>query len=155
LKQQALALHPAAFKDEVKLIFDVVKRQLTVFDPSVLVAELNGLRDRLIQQLHGFVDGVLPDPAPLHEMQTRLAALKPSQLLAPVTEALLPISELVATLDPRQLFEPLIEAIERVRAQTPQVIVDVEAALDEVLAAFPEGGISGGSVTVSAQASVG
>ena len=41
---QIAALGPATFKDEVKLIFDAIKEQFTILDPSFLVAEVNGLR---------------------------------------------------------------------------------------------------------------
>jgi hypothetical protein len=73
-------------------------------------------------------------------------------LLGPLMDALKPLTDLVANLDPSKLFDPLITAIAKIRDQLPKVISDLEAALDEVLAAFPEGGISGVSGSVSAQA---
>jgi hypothetical protein len=149
LKQQVLELSPARFKDELTLIFDVVKRQLGAFDPAIIVQELNGLRDALIEKLHDLVTRLLPDPAPFHALQDQLAQLKPSQLLAPLVQTLQPVSELVATLDPQVLFQPLIDAIARIREQLPDVIAEVEAALDEVLAAFPDGGADGASVSGS------
>jgi ribosomal 50S subunit-associated protein YjgA (DUF615 family) len=75
--------------------------------------------------------------------------LKPSQLLAPLVQTLKPISDLVAKLDPHVLFQPLIDAIQRIRDQLPEVIAEVEAALDEVLAAFPDGGDNSASGSVS------
>jgi hypothetical protein len=149
LKQQVLAFHPGQFKDEVKLIFDTVKRQLGAFDPSIIVDELNQLREHLLQKLRDLVAALLPDAQPFHDMQARLAQLKPSVLLEPLTHSLAPVSELVASLDPQALLEPLLEAIARVRQQLPEVIAEVEAALDEVLAAFPEGGPSSASAEVS------
>jgi hypothetical protein len=154
LRQQLLALHPSVLKDEIRLIFDVVKRQLSILDPVVLVEELNGLRDAFIQSLRDVVGSLLPDPAPFQALLDRLATMKPSQLLAPLVETLRPVSDLVATINPAALLEPLIEAIARVREQIPEVIADIEAAFDEVLAAFPEGGITGASVTVSGQVTV-
>jgi hypothetical protein len=154
LKQQILAFHPSNFKDEVKLIFDSVKKQLTVIDPSFLVTELNQLRDQLIQTLRELVTSLLPDPAPFVELQNRLATLKPSELLAPLTESLQPVTDLVSELDVKVLLEPLVEAIQRVREQVPDVIADIEEAFDEVLAAFPEGGSSGASESVTAGVSV-
>ncbi|MDB6062009.1 MAG: hypothetical protein JWM78_2112 [Verrucomicrobiaceae bacterium] len=155
LKQQVQEFSPTRFKDEVTLIFDVVKRQLGAFDPVIIVNELNGLRDALIQQLNEMVTKLLPDPAPFHELQDQMAQLKPSQLLAPLVQTLQPISDLVAKLDVHVLFQPLIDAIARIRDELPTVVAEVEAALDEVLAAFPEGGIDSASVSVSASASVG
>lgn len=149
LKQQVLEFSPARFKDELQLIFDVVKRQLGAFDPAIIVAELNGLRDALIQKLRDLVAHLLPDPAPFHALQDQLAQLKPSQLLAPVVQTLQPISDLVAHLDPHVLFQPLIDAIARIRDELPAVVAEVEAALDDVLAAFPEGGVNSASASVS------
>ena len=155
LKEQVLALSPATFKDEVKLIFDVVKAQLSVLDPSFIVEELTGLRDQLLKSLDDLVSALLPDPKPFGELLARIEALKPSQLLAGVSDALKPLTELTAMLDPKVLFEPLVNAIAKVRADLPDVIADLEAAFDEVLAAFPEGGITGVSVSVSAEAHAG
>jgi hypothetical protein len=148
LKDQLFAFHPRQFKDEVQLIFDTVKRQLAAFDPMIIVEELNALRDALIEKLRELVGQLLPDPALFNDMQARLALLKPSALLAPLVESLAPVSEVVASLDPNQLLEPLVEAIARVRQQLPEVIAEVEAALDEVLDAFPEGGPSAASGSV-------
>ena len=149
LKQQVLEFSPARFKDELQLIFDVVKRQLGAFDPAIIINELNGLRDALIQKLHDLVAKLLPDPAPFHALQDQLAQLKPSQLLAPVIQTLQPISDLVAKLDPHLLFQPLVDAIARIRDELPTVVAEVEAALDDVLAAFPEGGINSASASVT------
>lgn len=150
LKQQVVEFSPARFKDELTLIFDVVKRQLGAFDPAIIVSELNGLRDALIQKLRDLVARLVPDPAPFHALQEQLAQLKPSQLLAPLVQTLRPISEMVAMLDPQVLFQPLIDAVGRIREQLPEVVAEVEAALDEVLAAFPEGGIDSASASLSA-----
>jgi hypothetical protein len=153
LKEQMLAFSPATFRDEVKLIFDVVKKPLSTFDPSIIVNELNGLRDQLIQTLEGLVAGVLPDAAPFNALVAELAQFKPSAILAPITQALQPLSELIATLDVKVLLQPLLDAIARIRGEIPKVISDIEAALDDVLSAFPEGGPA--SVSVSASASIG
>jgi len=149
LKQQILELRPNRFKDEVTLLFDTVKRQLAAFNPALIVQELNALRDHLIQKIRGLVTQLLPDPALFAETQARLAALKPSVLLAPLTQTLAPVTQALATLDPQALFQPLIDAIARVRTDLPQTIAAVEAALDEVLAVFPEGGPAGASVQVT------
>ncbi len=82
----------------------------------------------------------------------RLAGLKPSRLLATLSATLKPLAELVATLDPEVLVQPIIEAIARIRAQLPRVLADLEAALDDVLGALQEGGISSVSVSVEVQA---
>jgi len=150
LKAQVLEFSPSRFKDEVTLIFDVVKNQLHAFDPSVLVQELDGLRAAVIQKLHDLVEHLLPDPAPFHQLQDQLALLKPSQILAPLVDTLQPVTDLVAALDPHTLFQPLIDAIARVRTQLPDVVAELEAALDEVLAAFPEGGTDSASGSLSA-----
>jgi hypothetical protein len=152
LKDQLLAFSPATFKDEVKLIFDVVKNPLTAFDPSIIVNELNGPRDQLIQRVEGLVAGLLPDPAPFNALIAELAQFKPSAILAPITQALQPLSQLIALLDVKVLLQPLIDAIARIRGEIPKVIADIEAALDDVLSAFPEGGPA--SVSVSASASI-
>jgi hypothetical protein len=149
LQQQVLAFQPSRFKDEVKLIFDVVKGQLNVFDPTIIITELNGLRDALIQKLRDLAAQLILDGAPFHEMQARLAQLKPSRLLAPLVETLKPVSDLMAQLDPGALFVPLIEAVARIREQASEVIIDVEVALDEVLAAFPEGGSDSAGAEIS------
>lgn len=153
LKEQLLALSPQTFKDEVQLIFDVVKRPLTAFDPSIIINELNGLRDQLIETIEGMVAGLLPDPAPFNALIAGLEKFKPSEILAPIVEALQPLSQLIATLDVKLLLEPLLDAIARIRSEVPKVISDIEAALDDVLSAFPEGGPA--SVSVSATASIG
>jgi hypothetical protein len=152
VKKQVFALSPAAFKADVRLLFDLVRRRLAALDPSVLVAELNGLRDAVLQAIEDLVAGLLPDPQPFNELLTRLAALKPSRLLTSLTVVLQPLSELVATLDPEALFEPLIATIAKIRDDLPAVIAELEAAFDEVLAAFPEGGVESVSVSVSVQA---
>jgi hypothetical protein len=150
LREEVLTLSPAAFKDEVKLIFDVVKAQLAVLDPSFIVEELTGLRDQLLKSLDDLVAALLPDPAPFRELVARIEKLRPSVLFGGVSDALKPLTELTAMLDPEVMFGPLIAAIAKIRADLPDVIVELEAAFDEVLAAFPEGGISGVSVTVEA-----
>ena len=93
---------------------------------------------------------LLPDVSPFATLQTTLAGLKPSQVLAPAVEALKPLTDLIASLDPTALFEPLLAAIERIRDEIPDLIARIEAAFDEVLAAFPEGGTDSASVSVSA-----
>ena len=155
LKDQLLAFSPATFKQDVKLVFDVVKKPLTAFDPSAIISELNGLRDQLIQTVEGLLTGLLPDPAPFNALAAELAGFKPSSILAPITQALRPLSELIATLDVKVLLQPLLDAIARIRGEIPKVIADIEAALDDVLSAFPEGGPAGVSVSVSVSASVG
>jgi hypothetical protein len=152
LKQQVLAFSPTRFKNDIQLIFDVVKNQLGAFDPTLIVQELNALRDALIRKLHDLLDQLLPDPAPFVTLQAQLAQLKPSQLLAPLVQTLQPISDLVAALNPQALFQPLVEAIARIREELPTVISEVEAALDEVLAAFPQGGTDSGGASVSVSA---
>ena len=151
LQEQILELRPSRFKDEIVLLFDTVKRQLAAFDPALIVQELNALRDGLIAKIRSFVAQLLPDPALFAETLARLAALKPSVLLAPLTQTLAPVTQVLATLDPQALFQPLIDAIARVRTELPDTIAVVEAALDEVLALVPEGGPGG----ASAQGTVG
>jgi len=155
LLEQLLAFSPARFKDEVALIFGVVKSQLGAFDPVVIVQELEGLRDALAAKVAGLAVGLAPDGAPFRGLEAELAELKPSRLLAPLVVTLRPVSEIVAKLDVRVLFEPLLAAIQRVRDQVPEVIAEIEVALDEVLAAFPEGGADSGGVSASASVSVG
>lgn len=150
LKEQLLAFHPNTFKDEVTLIFDIVKEQLSAFDPSVIVDELNKQRELLIKSLRDFIGQLQPDPAQFLALQQNLAGLKPSEILKPAVESLRPVTELLAKIDIKIVLEPLIEAIERVRAQVPEVVAEIEAALDEVLNAIPEGGSS----SVSGSASV-
>lgn len=147
-KEQIASLGPAAFKDEVQQIFDVVKHQLSVLDPTVVFEELNGLRDELIHVLDEFLDALLPDSAAFDALLAQLAQFKPSQLLKELSVTLKPVTELVAKLNPAELLAPLIEAIARVRAQLPEVLAKIEGALDEVLAAIP-GGAGGGSASVS------
>jgi hypothetical protein len=155
VREQVDAVGPASFKDELAFVFDTVKAQLEAFDPAILVTELDELRDGLLESLETLIKGLLPDPAPLHELQARLAALKPSRLLASVAAAAEPLTKLVAELDPDTLFGPIIEAIATIRAELPDVIADIEVAFDEVLDAFPEGGVTGAGVSVSVSASVG
>lgn len=145
LAEQVLFFHPRQLKDEVQLIFDAVKRQLGAFDPSFVVEELEALRDHLIERLRELLAQLIPDSVAFDELKVKLAGLKPSALLAPLEASLEPVSKAVASLDPKLLFEPLIGAIARVRADVPEVVSSIEAALDEVLAAFPDGGSSGGS----------
>ena len=149
LKQQILELRPGRFKDEVALLFDTIKRQLAAFDPALIVQELTTLRDHLIAKIRGLVSQLLPDPALFAETQARLAALKPSALLAPLTKTLAPVSQALATLEPQGLFQPVVDAIARVRAELPETIAAVEAALDEVLALFSEGRPAGAGAQVT------
>jgi hypothetical protein len=149
LKEQILAVHPNTFKDEVQLIFDAVKAKLRAFDPAFLADELNGLRDSLIAALRALVDQLLPDMAPFVELQERLAQLKPSQILRPAVEALKPVTDAIALLDVNTLAQPLIDAVDRVRRDIPEVVSRVEGGLDDVLAAIPEGGASGASASAA------
>ena len=151
-REQIRALSPATFKDEVQAIFDVVKRQLTVLDPSVLADEFEAVRAELLRALDQLVDAVLPPAGAFDAVATRVAALRPSRLLADVAQTLQPLSDLIAALDPAALLAPLLEVSGGVRAQIPDVLARIEAALDEVLAAFPEGGSerASGSVAVGA-----
>ena len=52
-------------------------------------------------------------------------------------------------------MQPLVDGIERIKEQVPVVIAQLEAAFDEVLRAFPTGGVSGASGSVSVNVSVG
>ncbi|MEA2931971.1 MAG: hypothetical protein QOI56_756, partial [Actinomycetota bacterium] len=146
---QVKALSPEALERLVRFGYAAVRHQLEALDPARLAAEVDELRQSLLDALDGLLDGLLPDPAPFHELQARMAALRPSVLLGSLTAALQPITDLVAALDPDALVQPLIEAIARVRDQLPDVVARIEVAFDEVLAAFPEGGISGVSVSAS------
>jgi hypothetical protein len=140
VREQVTAVGPARFKDEVRLIFDIVKDQIAVLDPARLAREIDDARERLLVALDGVVAGLLPDGKPFEELLQRLATLKPSQLLAPLTAELAPIATLVGTLAPESLFQPILDALARVRLEIPDIVADIEAALDDVLAAFPEGG---------------
>jgi hypothetical protein len=151
VKDQLLAFHPDRFKDELKLVFDIVKAQLKAFDPAILVDELNHQRDVLIQTLRDFVTQIQPDLSEFVKLQQDLAALKPSEILKPAVESLKPVADLLGKIDVKIILEPLIDAIAKVRAQVPEVVAEIEAALDEVLNAIPEGG--GASVSVSASVS--
>lgn len=148
-KEQIIALGPATFKDEVKLIFDVVKGQLDILNPAFLVEELGHLRDELLHKLDHLLDDLLPDAGPFNDLQAQLAAFKPSEILAPLADSLEPFSNLVEQLDPAGLLKPLVEAIARIREEVPDAIAIIEAAFDDVLAAFPEGGSDSGSASVS------
>lgn len=151
-REQVLALSPETFRDEVEQIFAAVDAKLESFDPGRLATELNAARDEALASLRQAAQGLLPDLAPFAELQQRLAQLKPSQVLKPVVESLRPFSELAARFDIEVLLEPLIEAIANVRRDVPEVVARIEAALDEVLAAIPEGGPA--SVNVSASVSI-
>lgn len=153
VKDQLLAFHPDRFKDELKVVFDVVKAQLKAFDPGIIVEELNHQRDLLIQTLRDFVAQIQPDLSDFIKLQQDLAALKPSEILKPAVESLKPVADLLSKIDVKIILEPLIDAIAKVRAQVPEVVAEIEAALDEVLNAIPEGG--GTSVSVSASISAG
>ena len=148
-KQELYACGPLALKDEVKAIFDAIKKDLKVLDPSFLVKEIEGLRDQLIAQVDKMVDDLLPPADTFDGVGTRLAALKPSRLLAPLIEDLKPLTDLLAKLDPSTLLEPLIDAIARVKDQVPESLDRIEAAIDDVLGAFPDGGGDSASVSVS------
>jgi hypothetical protein len=128
-----------------------VKAQLKAFDPAILVDELNHQRDVLIQTLRDFVTQIQPDLSEFVKLQQDLAALKPSEILKPAVESLKPVADLLGKIDVKIILEPLIDAIAKVRAQVPEVVAEIEAALDEVLNAIPGGG--GASVSVSASVS--
>jgi hypothetical protein len=59
------------------------------------------------------------------------------------------VTDAVALLDVNTLAQPLIDAIDRVRRDIPEVVSRVEGGLDDVLAAIPEGGASGASVSAA------
>jgi len=149
LRDQLLAFSPAAFRTDVKLDFDLIKKQIAKLNPAFLVEEFNGLRKHVLDTLDHLISTILPDPKPFLDMINRLSALKPSKLLAELVDALKPLTEIVVKLDPKLLFDPLIETIAKVRADLPDVIADLEAAIDDLLAAFPEGGVSGASASVT------
>lgn len=149
LKDQLLALSPSTLKEDVRPIFDAVKIPLRDFSPAILIDELNGLRDDLIKTLGNLTKDFLPDPAPYNALIAELEQFKPSVILAPITESLQPMSELVATLDVTTLLQPLLDAIARIRDEIPQIVAEIEAALDDVLAAFPEGDSNNVSVSLS------
>jgi hypothetical protein len=148
-KDQLLAFHPDRFKDELTVVFDIVKAQLKAFDPTIIVEELNHQRDVVIQTLHDFVAQVQPDLSEFVKLQGDLAALKPSELLKPTVQSLKPVADLLGKIDVKIILEPLIEAIARVRAQVPEVVAEIEAALDEVLNVIPDGGGASVSASVS------
>lgn len=149
LKEQLVALGPATFKDEVKLIFDLVKKPLEAFDPVIIVTELNALRDQLIKTLEDFVASVLPDPAAFQALIAEMEQFKLSAIFGPIMEVLQPLSELIATLDVKVLLQPLIDSIARIRSETPEIISNIEVALDDLLSAFPEGGPASASASLS------
>ena len=155
LVAQVEALAPETLAEHVRLVFAAVRRQLEALDPAQLAAQVDAVRQGLLDALEALLDGLLPDPAPLHTLQAQLQQLRPSQLLAPVTAALAPISQLAGAIDTDALVQPLVDGIDRIKEQVPVVIAQLEAAFDEVLRAFPEGGVSGVSGNVSASASVG
>jgi hypothetical protein len=153
LKAHVAAVGPEAFRDELEPLFTAVRKQAAALDVGRLAEDLNAERDALIASIEDLVLAVLPDPAPFRELQVRLAALKPSQLLTEVAVQLTALTESIGRLDPDLLFVPLVEAMARIRNQIPEVIAKIEEAFDAVLAALPSG--SGASASVSASASVG
>ena len=146
------ALAPATLAEHVRLVFAAVRRQLSALDPGQLAGQVDAVREGLLAALDALVDGLLPDPEPLRQLQQQLAQLRPSQLLAPLTSALEPVSTLAVAIDVDAIVQPLVDGIDRIKEQVPEVIAQLEAAFDEVLRAFPEGGVTGvsGSVSVSA-----
>jgi hypothetical protein len=154
LKEQLLALGPAGQKEAVRPVFDTVKRQLSVIDPSFLVEELNGLRDELATSVAGLADSFVPDRGPFDELQVRVAALKPSQILAPLVDQLKPVSDFIDQLDPAAILQPIVDAFARIRAGLPDLLRQIEDAMDEVLAAL-EGGGGGGGAEAGSSVSLG
>jgi len=154
VKEQLLVLGPAAQKEAVRPVFDTVKRQLSVIDPSFLVPELNGLRDQLAVSVAGLADAFVPDRGPFDELQVRVAALKPSQILAPLVDRLKAVSDFIDQLDPAEILQPIIDAFARIRAGLPDMLRQIEDAVDEVLSAL-EGGGGGGSESGGVGASLG
>ena len=120
-----------------------------------LVDELDQRRDDLIKTLRGFVAGLQPDASEFIKLQGDLAALKPGEILKPAVQALQPVTDLLGKIDAKILLQPLIDAIARIRAEVPEVVAEIEAAIDEVLDTIPEGGGASASVSISASASVG
>jgi hypothetical protein len=155
LVAQVEALAPATLAEHVRLVFAAVRRQLEALDPAQLAAQVDAVRQGMLDALDELLDGLLPDPAPLHALQAQLQQLRPSQLLAPVTAALAPISQLAEAIDTDTLVQPLVDGIDRIKEQVPAVIAQLEAAFDEVLRAFPKGGVSGATGSVTVNASVG
>ncbi|MBJ6369925.1 hypothetical protein [Sedimentitalea arenosa] len=152
LKAQLLALGPAALKEDLQPLFDAVKGLLDQIDLGRLADDLNSERDALADMLTGLVGELLPDPAPFRDLQARLAALKPSQLLGGALVEMQALSDALGRLDPRVLIQPLIDLIAEIRADLPICISRIEEAFDAVLAALQDtlsgGGVSG-SVSVS------
>jgi hypothetical protein len=149
IRHEAEIIGPAAFKDDIRRIFAVVEAQLAIADPHQLVDEINGLRDHLVGVLDHLVDDLLPDAQPFNDLMVHLAALKPSALLGPVTADLQPLTDLIAKLSPDALLAPVIDAIAHVKSEIPTVVEEIVAALDDVLAAFPDGGPAGAGAALS------
>ncbi|HTD37512.1 MAG TPA: hypothetical protein VK669_08350 [Candidatus Limnocylindrales bacterium] len=150
LREQVVLVGPAAFKDDVRRVFDIVKSELAIADPQQLVDEINGLRDHLIGMLDTLVTELLPDRQPFDELLAAVAQIKPSILLGQVTGDLTPLTELAAKLSPEALLKPIIDAIAHVKGEVPAVVEEIVAALDDVLAAFPDGGSNGAAATATA-----
>lgn len=149
LAAEVRAFAPSSLAAMLNLPYAAVRQQLAALDPAPLAGGLDEIRDGLLAAVDELVAGVVPDGAVFHELQARLAELRPSRLLADVTAALEPVSQLVANLDPAQLLQPLIDLLARVREQLPEALAQIEAAFDELLRAFPSGRGSGASGTVS------
>ena len=143
LAAEVRAVSPAALAEMVGLPHAAVRQQLAALDPAALAEPLEEVRAGLLGAVDGLATSLLPDAGPLEAIQAELATLRPSLLLADVTEALAPVTDLLATLDPEAIVRPLLDRLLAIRDQIPSVLADVESAFDEVLAAFPSGGASG------------
>jgi hypothetical protein len=151
-KEQILAFSPATFKDEVKVVFEVVKAQLRVLDPSFLAGEFDELRSTLLAKLDEIVAAIAPPSGAFDEVLARIGELRPSRLLAGVVEELKPLTDLINQLDPASLLTPIIDAIAHVREQIPEVLARLEAALDDVLQALTRDAGGGAQIGASAAA---
>ncbi len=132
------------------MLFDVIKGQFAVLDPSSLALEFDGLREELLGKIDQLVELLLPPLGAFDEVIERISLVRPSLLLGGVVDSLKPLDQLVAQLDPAALLTPLIEVAAGVREELPEVLARIEAALDEVLAAFPDGGTNSASLSLSA-----
>ncbi|ASC72318.1 hypothetical protein XM38_032750 [Halomicronema hongdechloris C2206] len=143
LKAQLEALNPAGIIADLEA--DVYTPLVTALDslhPDTLLAELD-----LSSKTQGFtniIDGIITSLRGLQttiseqwgEILSALDLLNPLNLQAPLNDAFEQI-RLATTLDPQDILDQLDRLVAHIREDLERVLLDVETALSEMLAAAP------------------
>lgn len=149
IRAQLAALDPAQLEAELDAVLDGVVAALAAFSPEAAAGTLTGSFDALKAKL-GELDpaAMLGDLSPLEDAIDALGALRPSEVLAPLTteaEAVDAALVQLLDLDPVAIVEA---AIANLRVQIEGVLQTIEVELDGLLGDLERAGGGGDSAAV-------